>query len=30
MKRRELIAKLQDEGCEMLRHGSRHDLYHNP
>lgn len=30
MKRRELIKKLEKLGCELLRHGSKHDIYHNP
>jgi hypothetical protein len=30
MKRRDLIKKLEEMGCVMLRHGSRHDWYHNP
>jgi mRNA interferase HicA len=30
MKRKDLIKKLTDEGCILLRHGSRHDLYKNP
>ncbi len=30
MKRRDLIAKLENAGCRLLRHGSRHDIYHNP
>jgi len=30
MKRKNLIAKLEQEGCELLRHGSRHDKYLNP
>lgn len=30
MKRRELIKKLEEMGCVMLRHGDRHDWYHNP
>lgn len=30
MKRRELIARLQQAGCQLLRHGGRHDIYHNP
>ena len=30
MKRKELIKKLKDSGCILLRRGSRHDLYKNP
>ena len=30
MKRKKLIVKLEQEGCELLRHGSRHDIYLNP
>ncbi|MFZ1536747.1 MAG: type II toxin-antitoxin system HicA family toxin [Chromatiaceae bacterium] len=30
MKRRELIARLQQMGCVLTRHGGRHDWYHNP
>ena len=30
MKRRELIARLQDAGGRLLRHGGGHDIYHNP
>jgi mRNA interferase HicA len=30
MNRKRLIAKLKEEGCELLRHGSRHDIYINP
>ncbi|MBK1707376.1 type II toxin-antitoxin system HicA family toxin [Halochromatium glycolicum] len=30
MKRRDLIKELESMGCVMLRHGSRHDWYHNP
>ena len=29
MKRRDLIRQLTAEGCELLRHGSRHDIYVN-
>ncbi len=27
MKRRELIRELERAGCELLRHGKRHDIY---
>jgi predicted RNA binding protein YcfA (HicA-like mRNA interferase family) len=30
MKRRELIRKLTNGGCKLLRRGARHDLYVNP
>ena len=30
MKRKELIRQLTAEGCILLRHGSRHDVYLNP
>ncbi|SDW39293.1 type II toxin-antitoxin system HicA family toxin [Thiocapsa roseopersicina] len=30
MKRRELIARLQQMGCVLIRHGDRHDWYQNP
>ena len=30
MKRRDLIKKLEESGCNLIRHGSRHDIYHNP
>ena len=30
MKRLDLVRRLEDEGCVLLRHGSRHDIYHNP
>jgi mRNA interferase HicA len=30
LKRIDLIKRLEDAGCEMLRHGARHDIYHNP
>ena len=30
MKRRELIAELERQGCFLLRHGARHDIYRNP
>jgi mRNA interferase HicA len=30
MKRKDLIKRLTDKGCVLLRHGSRHDLYKNP
>ncbi len=30
MKRGELIRQLVRAGCELYRHGSRHDVYLNP
>ena len=30
MKRRELIDQLETAGCTLMRHGGRHDIYHNP
>jgi len=30
MKRRDLVAELEKAGCLLLRHGSGHDIYHNP
>ncbi len=30
MKRLDLISQLEAEGCKLLRHGGRHDIYHNP
>lgn len=30
MKRKDLIKKLEEAGCVLIRHGSRHDLYKNP
>ena len=30
MKRRDLIRELEKLGCEMIRHGSKHDWYINP
>lgn len=30
MKRSELIRQLQQHGCVLARHGSRHDIYTNP
>ncbi|MBI5892540.1 MAG: type II toxin-antitoxin system HicA family toxin [Deltaproteobacteria bacterium] len=30
MKRKCLIKKLNNSGCILIRHGSRHDLYKNP
>jgi predicted RNA binding protein YcfA (HicA-like mRNA interferase family) len=30
MKRTDLIRTLERMGCVLLRHGARHDWYHNP
>jgi predicted RNA binding protein YcfA (HicA-like mRNA interferase family) len=30
MKRIDLIRKLEQAGCSLIRHGGRHDWYHNP
>jgi len=30
VKRKDLIKKLTDSGCVLVRHGGRHDLYKNP
>ncbi|AOY80613.1 type II toxin-antitoxin system HicA family toxin [Moorena producens JHB] len=30
MKRRDLIAYLEKSGCYVIRHGGKHDIYHNP
>jgi len=30
MKRKDLIKKLEDMGCVLIRHGGKHDWYHNP
>jgi predicted RNA binding protein YcfA (HicA-like mRNA interferase family) len=30
VKRRDLVAELEKAGCRLLRHGSSHDIYHNP
>jgi len=30
MKRTDLIRRLENEGCILLRHGGRHDWYQNP
>ncbi|MGD9733327.1 MAG: type II toxin-antitoxin system HicA family toxin [Desulfamplus sp.] len=30
MKRKALIRELENAGCILLRHGSRHDVYQNP
>lgn len=30
MKRRDFIRELEEAGCVLKRHGSRHDIYSNP
>ena len=30
MKRRELIKKIEKNGCIFIRHGQKHDWYQNP
>ena len=30
MKHRDLIRNLEQHGCLLLRHGAKHDIYHNP
>jgi predicted RNA binding protein YcfA (HicA-like mRNA interferase family) len=30
MKRVDLIREIEKSGCIFLRHGGRHDWYHNP
>jgi len=30
MKRAELIRKLEEAGCGLIRHGGNHDWYRNP
>ena len=30
MKRRDLVGRLEDAGCVLIRHGAKHDIYHNP
>lgn len=30
MKRLALVRRLEDMGCTLLRHGGRHDVFHNP
>jgi hypothetical protein len=30
MKRADLIRAVEGKGCVLLRHGKRHDWYHNP
>jgi len=30
VKRLELVSTLERAGCKLLRHGGKHDIYHNP
>jgi len=30
VKRQDLVSALQQAGCVLLRHGKKHDIYHNP
>ncbi len=30
MKRRDLIRRIEQLGCVLIRHGSKHDWYQNP
>jgi mRNA interferase HicA len=30
VKRKDLIKKLEEMGCVLIRHGGRHDWYQNP
>jgi len=30
MRRSELLRQLSEQGCVLLRHGARHDIYINP
>ncbi len=30
MKRQDLIRRLEESGCVLVRHGGRHDWYRNP
>jgi predicted RNA binding protein YcfA (HicA-like mRNA interferase family) len=30
MKRVDLIRAIQSQGCELVRHGGKHDWYRNP
>ena len=29
MKRVDLVKQLERAGCKLLRHGAKHDIYHN-
>lgn len=30
MKRKDLIRKIEKDGCVLIRHGGKHDWYQNP
>lgn len=30
MKRRDLIRRIEENGCVLIRHGGKHDWYQNP
>jgi mRNA interferase HicA len=30
VKRNDLVRQLEEAGCILLRHGGKHDIYHNP
>jgi len=30
MKRKDLVKELEKIGCVLIRHGGKHDWYHNP
>ena len=30
MKRRDLIQRIEEAGAQLVRHGAKHDVYHNP
>ena len=30
MKRKDLVKRLEQAGCDLLRHRAHHDIYHNP
>jgi hypothetical protein len=30
VKRRDLISRLEAAGVRLIRHGAKHDIYHNP
>lgn len=30
MKRKDLIKRLEEQGCIFIRHGAKHDWYQNP
>lgn len=30
MNRIDLIRLVESSGCELIRHGAKHDIYHNP